>query len=158
MRLLLWLYLTESQLQITLEATVSSGFSYNLRYMHSRHFGLLTRPELNRRLTSLRLNYSFRGWTWKIWLLKSLFAENSTTPAVNIQPLIFLIPAFAASGFLSVVFITLLRICHTDGVVTRTTSWLTLNKVQRSLASFWFSLSVQKRNRPGHQYHPCCSG
>lgn len=53
------------------------------------------------------------------------FTEKNNNLAVKIQPLTILIPAFAASGFLAVMFISLLRICHTTGVAIRTTSWQT---------------------------------
>jgi hypothetical protein len=63
-------------------------------------------------------------------------------PAVNIQPLVSSSLAFAASGFLAVIFSSLLRKCHTTGVVPVTTAWLTAGIAAAGLAVFPFFLSV----------------
>jgi hypothetical protein len=72
----------------------------------------------------------------------SLFRKTMTTPAVNIQPLIFLITVCTASRLLTVISVPLLRKRHTAEIAISTTSWHT--PYRRRLTGNQFSLSVLK--------------
>ncbi len=80
-------------------------------------------------------------------MIISLFRKINPTPAVNIQPLTFLITTYVASRLLVILFISLLRKRHTTEIAIRTTSWRTL--YQRRLTDSLLSLSVLKNRGQG---------
>jgi hypothetical protein len=87
-----------------LRLQISLGFSYNLRSMLCRISACWLHQSQTLGFSSFRLYYSSGVRTWKICLSCIPFSENGQSdPAVNTQPLIFLIPVFTASGLLIVI-------------------------------------------------------